>query len=67
MRHIELEAYDKPPCGGEVHARVPDQAPSPGRLPVLGQVSAAQGGVPQWQCQRCGKVWQREPWPEEVL
>jgi hypothetical protein len=64
MHHIEVLAYGTPPCNGEVRL---EQTTAERRraLPLYGGPERPETRI--WVCARCGKRWEREPSPQEVL
>ncbi len=79
MHHIAVLGFASPPCQGLVEevVRLPAPAPLGGHrsLPIVNSDGAplqGSGSVPQgpqlvWICRGCGKTWEREPLPDEVL
>ena len=79
MRHIAVPGFAAAPCNGLVEevSRPAQSPPAPGNghrsLPIVGgDGQLVRGGVPVeptvvWICRGCGKLWEREPLPDETL
>lgn len=72
MRHITILAFGGPPCNGLIKYTAPRETTSPTRLapgrslPILSNAPPPRDAG-EWVCERCGKIWSREPLPEEAL
>ena len=80
MRHIAVPGFATAPCNGLVEEELRPALPAAGppghahrSLPIVntaGQLtsrSAPAGPTVVWICRGCGKVWEREPMPDETL
>ena len=82
MRHIAVPGFATSPCNGLVEEELrpapsaaPSVAASPAHrsLPIVnaaGQLtnsSEPTGPTVVWICRGCGKLWEREPLPDETL
>ena len=82
MRHIAVPGFATSPCNGEVEEELrPPVSPPVSNLPApthrslpivnaAGQLTnSSEPAAPTvvWICRGCGKLWEREPLPDETL
>ena len=69
MRHIAITDFSGETCHGEiVKEPIPRKDLSARfRLPVYPSVGTDSKPQIRWRCERCGKLWDREPLPQEAL
>lgn len=76
MRHIAVPGFAAAPCNGLIEEAVRAVTPPAAAvrsLPIVGaDGQLLRGGVPVaptriWQCRGCGRIWEREPLPDEAL